>query len=92
MKIYNDESSNPPLPKHIGIWDDRTRFLGVFSSYTIPEGNKKPRRVGIGDHLITCTSCAVAGREVHPSLYAIVIYIRFGNRLYTASWPTWARF
>lgn len=92
MTAYNDESINKPLPRHIGVWDDRPRFLGMFASYAIPKGAKQPPLIGIGDHLVTCPGCAVSSGEVHPSLLAIFLYVHVAGRIYTVSWPTWARF
>lgn len=87
--LYRDASGDQPAKKHVGVWDDRPRFLGMFSSYKIPPQKAgMPSIIGVGDHLVTCLCGA---HEQHPRLLTVFGYVRVSHRLYTVSWPTWAR-
>lgn len=89
---YNDEQSNqPPEKTELNIWDDRPRFLGMFSSYAVPPESKVVRLVGFANHMVTCMNCIRHG-QVHPKPLVSLVYVRVGKRIYTASWPTWLVF
>jgi hypothetical protein len=92
MSLYVDEAMAKPVKRHIGVWDDNPRFLGMFASYDVPPGAVNPPMIGVGDHLVTCRGCAESKGEVHPALHAIFMYLHVQGRIYTVSWPTWAEF
>ena len=85
IDVYNDETTNPPLKRHIGVWSDRPRFLGMFESTPIPPGEEhKAPRIGFLDHFITCRGCGK-----HPVLAAICFYVKAAGRVHSVSWPSW---
>lgn len=85
IDVYNDEVTNPPLKRHIGVMSNRARFLGMFDSTPIPPGEEhKAPRVGFLDHFIPCPGCGQ-----HPVLFAICFYVKLGRYVHSVSWPTW---
>ena len=93
--IY-DQKSNPRLGRHIGIFTDAPRFLGIFLLHMIPaaamekskaEGKPTPF-VGFVDLFRVCRSCP----QPHIGLDEIGVFVRFGNALVSIFWPSWLSF
>lgn len=89
--IFNDEAFNKQIPSGLAVWDDRPRFLGMFASYDVPPDKKDVYMFGIGDHLVTCRGCASRKGGVHPTLHTLFAYFHTSGKLFTVSWPTWAK-
>lgn len=84
----NFEDEAEKLRRGLSVWDDRSRFLGIFQMYNMPKDVKLPWG-GIGDHLQSCQDCDAAGGTPHPKIHAIFAYIRLGTIVMSVSWPTW---
>lgn len=87
---YNDTSALPPPKKMLGMWDDRPRFLGMFSTFHGLPPNPLLKSFGFADHFVSC-GCGANKGERHPAFHARCVYVNFGGSLFTISWPTWLK-
>lgn len=87
---FDDKNGRVPVKKMLGMWDDRPRFLGMFSTFHGMPPNSLLKSVGFADHFVTC-GCGGGKGERHPAFHARCVYVRFGGSLFTLSWPTWLK-
>jgi hypothetical protein len=84
----DDTAGRPPIKKMLALWDDRPRFLGMFSSFHGIPKNPLLKIVGFADHFVTC-GCGGHGGQRHPAFLARCVYVKLGASIHTLSWPTW---